>query len=110
MNPAGRHIKSAAAGSAAIAWLLAAAILLGGLPAFTGVTLTGDSRPAFTLDICHPAGAAALGGAQIEAPLIPARAAAWAPVCCGAAPEFVVRFTLQLNQAPDPPPPKLLRS
>ncbi len=43
-----------------IACTLIVAILIGGLPMLAGVVVTTqDSRPAFTLDTCHPDGGAA---------------------------------------------------
>ena len=39
----------------AIACTIVVAILVGGLPMLTGVVVAAqDSKPAFTLDICHP--------------------------------------------------------
>ena len=43
----------------------------------TGVVVTAhDSRPAFTLDICHPIGGAAHTLTPCEAPLVPAQGVA----------------------------------
>jgi hypothetical protein len=88
---------------------LIAAILIGGLPMLTGVVVIADSKPALTLDVCHPLGGASynLDLGQSEAPLIPTRAAAQLPAESGEPPEFVAAFSPRVNEAPDPPPPKI---
>ena len=92
-----------------VAWALTVAILIGGLPMLTGVVVISDSKPALTLDACHPLGGASynLDLGQGEAPLIPTRIIAQLPAQSGEAPEFVAPFSPQSSNAPDPPPPKL---
>jgi hypothetical protein len=90
-----------------IAGALIVAVLIGGLPVLTGVVVVADSKPAFTLDICHPVSGALHGLDQSEAPVIPTHAAAQFPMELGAAPEFVATFSPRENKAPDPPPPKV---
>jgi hypothetical protein len=92
-----------------VAWALIAAILIGGLPMLTGVVVISDSKPALTLDVCHPLGGASynLDLGQGEAPLIPTRVIAQLPAESGQVPEFVATFPPQSSKAPDPPPPKL---
>ncbi len=93
-------------GSPVMAWTLIAAILIGAMPLVTGVVLIPDSRPAFTLDICHPLGAASYDSGHSEAPLIPAQTGARIPGDSGAAPDYVAPFPPRLTESPDTPPPK----
>lgn len=93
--------------SSFVAWALIAAILIGGLPMLTGVVVIADSKPALTLDLCHPIGGALYNLGQSEAPLIPTHTAAQLPRESGAAPELVPAFSPRVSQAPDPPPPKI---
>jgi hypothetical protein len=88
-------------------WALIGAIFIGGLPMLTGVTISGDSKPAFTLDMCHPAGSASYNASQTEAPLIPTHTAFQSPRVSGATPELAAPFFPQISKAPDPPPPKI---
>jgi hypothetical protein len=90
-----------------ISWTLIAAIFVGGLPMLSGVTITGDLRPGFSLDICHAGGAASYNVSQTEAPLIPTHTAFQLPRTSGAAPELAAPFFPQVSEAPDPPPPKI---
>ena len=90
-----------------VAWALIAAILIGGLPMLTGVVVIADSKPALTLDVCHPIGGALYNLGQSEAPLIPTHTATQLPRESGAAPELVPAFSPRVSQAPDPPPPKI---
>jgi hypothetical protein len=90
-----------------ISRVLIVAMFIGGLPMLTGVTITGDSKPAFTLDMCHPAGSASYNANQTEAPLIPTHTALQLPRAAGAAPELAAPFFPQISKAPDPPPPKI---
>ena len=91
-----------------IACTLVAAIFVGGLPMLAGVVVTAqDSRPAFTLDICHPIGGAAHTLTPGEAPLVPARGAAQTLHESGVVDEFVSNLSSRLNEAPIPPPPKI---
>lgn len=96
-------------GSPLIAWALIAAILIGGLPMLTGVIVVADSKPALTLDVCHPLGGASynLDLGHSEAPLIPTRITAQLPAESGETPELVAAFSSRLSKAPDPPPPKI---
>jgi hypothetical protein len=94
-------------GSPFVAWVLIAAILIGGLPMLTGLVVVADSKPALTLDICHPAGGAFCNLGQGEAPLIPTHTVAQLPRASGAAPELVAAFSPRVSKAPDPPPPKI---
>jgi hypothetical protein len=86
--------------------MLIAAILIGGLPMCTGVAVGGESKPAFTLDLCHPGGGVSYNLSQTEAPLIPAHTAAQVPRESSAAPQPIAAFSPRPNEAPDPPPPK----
>jgi hypothetical protein len=91
-----------------LVWILIAAILIGGMPLLSGIALTGDSKPAFTLDVCHPAGGAVSSNlSQTEAPLIPTHAGAQVPRESSAAPEPIAAFSPRPSEAPDPPPPKI---
>jgi len=90
-----------------VAWALIAAILIGGLPILTGVVVIADSKPALTLDVCHPIGWALYNLGQSEALLIPTHTAAQLPRESGAAPELVATFFPRVSKAPDPPPPKI---
>jgi hypothetical protein len=99
--------KCTRTGSPLLVWTLIAAILIGGLPILTGVIVITDSKPAFTLDICHPIGGVSYNLGQSEAPLIPERTNAQLPRYCGAALEFVSAFSPQVIDSPDPPPPKI---
>jgi hypothetical protein len=87
--------------------MLIAAVLIGGLPMLTGVVVTGDSKPGFTLDVCHPGGGASYNLGQTEAPLIPARITAQLPREFSATHELIVAFSPRPSEAPDPPPPKI---
>jgi hypothetical protein len=82
-------------------------MLVGGLPILTGVLVIADSKPAFTLDVCHPLGGASYNLDLSEAPLVPTHTIAQLPAQSGAAPEFVSPFSPQVSNAPDPPPPKI---
>ncbi len=91
-------------------WLilvLVGAILAGGLPIITGVVVMPDSKPSFTLDVCHPLAAVACGLTQGEAPLIPKHAATPSLCPLGIAREFVARVPSGAIRPPDPPPPKI---
>ncbi len=94
-------------GSPFVAWILVTAILIGGLPMVTGLVVVADSKPALTLDVCHPAGGTFCNLGQSEAPLIPTHTAAHLPGESGAAPELVAAFSPRVSKAPDPPPPKI---
>ena len=96
-------------GSPLIVWTLIAAILIGGLPILTGIVVVADSKPALTLDVCHPLGGASynLDLGQSGAPLIPTHTTAQLPTESGEAPEFVAALPPQVSEAPDPPPPKI---
>jgi hypothetical protein len=93
--------------SPVFAWMLIAAILIGGLPLVTGIVVVADSKPAFTLDVCHPIGGVSSNLSQSEAPLIPMHAAAQPPAESGVAHDFVFVLPPGRNQAPDPPPPEI---
>jgi hypothetical protein len=90
-----------------LSWALIVAMFIGGLPMLTGVTITGDSKPAFALDMCHPAGSASYNAGQTEAPLIPSHIGFQLQRAPGAAPEPAAPFFPQVSKAPDPPPPKI---
>jgi len=90
-----------------VAWVLVVALLMGGLPILTGVALIADSKPAFTLDICHPIAGASYNLDASLAPLIPATCVAQAPAAAGFTSDSVASFSPQPNRAPDPPPPKI---
>jgi len=91
-----------------IACTLVVAILVGGLPMLAGVMVTTqDSRPAFTLDICHPIGGAAHTLTPGEAPLVPVQKIAQPLHESGVADEFVIDLSSRLSEAPIPPPPKI---
>jgi hypothetical protein len=91
-----------------VACALIVAILVGGLPMLTGVMFTAqDSRPAFTLDICHPIGGAAHTLTPGEAPLVPAQSAVQKLHETGVVDEFVVDLSSRFIAAPIPPPPKI---
>ncbi len=96
-------------GSRLIVWTLIAAILIGGLPILAGIVVVSDSKPALTLDVCHPLGGASynLDPGQGEAPLIPTHTIAQLPAESGEVPEIVAAFSPRVSKAPDPPPPKL---
>ena len=84
---------------------LIVAILVGGLPMLTGVVIAAqDSKPAFTLDICHPIGGAAQTLSPCEAPLVPAQGVAQTPHESGMADDPFIKLTSRQNEAPTPPP------
>ena len=91
----------------AIACALVVALLAGGLPVFTGLVVTADSRPAFTLDICHPIGGAAPTVSSAEAPLIPTLSLAQMPQESGMLDELTIQPSSRMGDAPIPPPPQL---
>gem|GEM_PF-6835948 len=72
----------------------------------TGVVVIGDSKPAFTLDICHPVPGASYNLDAGLAPLIPASCVAPAPQSARFSYEFVQSWFKQPDLAPPPPPPK----
>jgi hypothetical protein len=98
---------NASAPCAAIAWLLIAALLCGGLPMFSGVVVVADSKPAFTLDVCHPLSGASYNLSPATAPLINALPAVPPPADWGTASEFAALLAGRPARTPDPPPPKL---
>lgn len=91
-----------------LACVLAIAILAGGLPILTGVVVAGqDSKPAFTLDICHPIGGATHTLTPDEAPLVPAQGMAQTLYESGTVDASLTTFCSRLGEAPIPPPPKI---
>ena|SRR5579859_4816293 len=93
--------------SPAIAYVLIAALFVGGLPMLSGLVVAPDSRPAFTLDICHPIGGTAHGVATCEAPLIPTQQLVQLLPEFEIASEFVIGLSSRPDEAPTPPPPKV---
>lgn len=90
-----------------VASALVVAILFAGLPMLAGVRMSvQDSRPAFTLDICHPIGGAVHAMTPCAAPLVPSQRSLQALHEAGVADESVVNRSSRLNEAPIPPPPK----
>ncbi len=90
----------------AIACALVVALLVGGLPMLSGLVVAQDSRPAFTLDICHPIGAVTQTLSSGEAPLIPTLDIAQTLPESGVAYDFVIRLSSRMGEAPNPPPPE----
>ena len=86
---------------------LLAGFLIGGLPSLIGVTVVAfDSKPAFSLDICHPL---ELAG-SIATPIltVPRPSGSLYPVLCdfGEA-VHTVRYSLKdRSDPPDSPPPR----
>ncbi len=89
----------------AVACALVVALLVGGLPMLSGLVVVQDSRPAFTLDICHPIGGVTHTFSS-EAPLIPTPAIAQTLRESGVAYNFVIRLCSRIGEAPNPPPPE----
>lgn len=92
--------------SPAIAFGLMVTLLMGGLPMLSGLVVAPDSKPAFTLDICHPIGGVTHTFSTSEAPLIPALPIAQTLQESGMADESVIRLSSRLGEAPNPPPPE----
>jgi len=90
----------------AIACALIVALLVGGLPMLSGLVVAQDSRPAFTLDICHPIGGVTHTLSSSEAPLIPTLRIAQTLQESGVAWSFVIRLSSRIGEAPNPPPPE----
>lgn len=104
-RPAFRNFQRTS--SPVVAWALITAILIGGLPTLTGIVVIADSKPALTLDLCHPIGGALFGFGQSEAPLIPTHTAAQLPRESGVALELASVFSPRVSESPDTPPPKI---
>jgi hypothetical protein len=90
----------------AVACALIVALLVGGLPMLSGLVVAQDSRPAFTLDICHPIGSVTHTLSSSEAPLIPTLRIAERLQESGVAYDFVIRLSSRIGEAPNPPPPE----
>lgn len=92
--------------SATVAGALILALLVGGLPGLSGVTITkAEGPPAVTLNICHPLPGLNHGSGFSPAPLVTGPSVE-APVPCGAADEPRTPPAIRASAAPDPPPPK----
>jgi hypothetical protein len=101
-------LKAQGHSSPTIAGMLIVVLLLGWLPMLTGVMIVPGSKPAFTVDICHPAGAVAGNLNAAEAPLIPAQFVRQKLAELGTADQSVPTLRSRLREAPIPPPPKPL--
>ena len=93
--------------SRAMSAVLAAVILLGSVPALTGVcTVSGPAHPQVTLDVCHPLQAFnAVDKVFLAHPdtgNIPDPALDFQ----GTVPDHSTHKLIDLRFAPDPPPPK----
>jgi hypothetical protein len=87
--------------------ILVTALLLGGLPSLVGVeVVASDSKPAFSLDICH---AVQYADSLVNIGItVPARPFSMRPVLpnFGAEAETVIPVLQKLNDPPPSPPPK----
>jgi hypothetical protein len=89
----------------AVAILVAVALLLGGMP-IVASRAAPDSRPAFTLDICHPLQAVNAASGPCNLPILHAQAIAHKPALVGILAEAIFTMATRPADAPDPPPPK----
>lgn len=101
------HRKFQDTGFPLLVWTLVVVVLVGGLPMFTGIVVSNDSKPAFALDLCHHPGRTSYNLSQSEAPLIPTHSATELPRDFGAAPDLPPLFFPRVSETPDPPPPKI---
>jgi hypothetical protein len=86
---------------------LLAGFIIGGLPSFIGVTVvTFDSRPAFSLDICHPLQSA--DPAAAPALTVPEPPFALHPILAdvGEQVQTVIPELEERSDPPDSPPPR----
>lgn len=86
---------------------LLAGFLIGGLPSLTGLTVVSfDSKPAFTLDICHPSQSAESPAAPVFA--LPEPAFSLRPILYdfGAQIQAAMFALKDRGDPPDTPPPK----
>ncbi|HJU29477.1 MAG TPA: hypothetical protein VJ718_09915 [Candidatus Binataceae bacterium] len=89
-----------------VAIVVAIAMLVGGLP--LAVDYAPQSRPALTLDICHPLGAVGTIAAQCSLPIPSATAIVAKPRPAGAIVQAASTMMSRPAETPDPPPPKTL--
>ncbi len=82
-------------------------LLIGGLPALSGVIITRtEGAPAFTLNICHPIPGLNHGSGFSAVPLVDGPPAVEKPSPRGTNDEAQAAPVLRTSDAPDPPPPK----
>jgi hypothetical protein len=92
-----------------IAQLLVVALLLGSMPvAASPVLAERQSAPAFTLDICHPLPAFAVGAASCTLAAFTAFSFSVAIEKRGPTESSNIAVNDRAGEAPDPPPPKTL--
>lgn len=95
--------------SQAMSALLAAVILLGSVPALTGVCIvSGPGHPQVTLDVCHPLQAFNTVDKVFLAHPDAGNIADPALDFQGTVPDRSMHKLIDLAFAPDPPPPKAL--
>lgn len=87
-----------------------AALLIGGLPLLSGVTIitTTDNTPAFTLNICHPLPGFNEGSGFSAVPLVEKTSALEKPSLLGTVVEAQDPSIVRASERPDIPPPKTL--
>jgi hypothetical protein len=86
--------------------LLACALILASMPTITGVIVI-DSKPAFTLDICHPLQSADRSSGTSIIALPPPQRPAQVLAQKGAATDSAAVRPIRPSDKPDPPPPKI---
>jgi hypothetical protein len=95
--------------SAILAQALIVALLIGGLPLFTGVIITRvDGAPALTLNICNPLPGLNQGSGFFAVPLPDGQPSVERPTFCGTSEEVRMPPVLRASERPDTPPPKAL--
>jgi hypothetical protein len=86
--------------------LLACALILAGMPTITAVIVV-DSKPAFTLDICHPLQSIDRTSGASTIALPSSQPPAQALAQNGVATDPAVVRRIRPSDKPDPPPPKI---
>jgi len=90
-----------------LAQALIVALLVGGLPLFTGVIVArADGAPALTLNICNPLPGLNQGSGFSAVPLVDGRPNIERPHSYVNAYEPPGRPVIRTGESPDPPPPK----
>jgi hypothetical protein len=89
-----------------IALLLAAAILLGGMPIVSGAPQA--LHPAFGIDVCQPVQAVNRVSATCSLPILADSSIVQTLEERGRVPAAAPMVVISPGEAPDPPPPKIL--
>lgn len=92
---------------AIFAQALIVALLVGGLPLFTGVIVTrANGAPALTLNICNPLPGLNQGAGFSAVPLVDGQPVIEKPSSYTTAYEAPSPLAVRAGESPDPPPPK----